>query len=97
MRAVNEIIAEAFEEACMSLSVGMDADEMNATIGDAIAHWRHETDLSGAREQVYDQSGDAAEAIIKALSEAGFEIVPTTHRTTSQPTLSSQATAAEDL
>ena len=37
------------------------------------------------------------EAIIKALSEAGFEIVPTTHRTTSQPTLSSQATAPQDL
>lgn len=82
MREIRDTIAEAFEEACMSLSVGMDAEEMNATVGDAIAHWRHETDLSGAREQVYDQSGDAADAIIKALTEAGFEIVPTTYRET---------------
>jgi len=91
LRAVKETVAEAFEEACMSLSVGMDADQMNATVGDAIAHWRHETDLSGAREQVYDQSGDAADAIIKALTEAGFEIVPTTYRDAAQSDGSKQA------
>lgn len=73
-RSPADIIAKAFEEACMSVSVGFGADEMNATIGDAIAHWRHESDLSGARELVYDQSGDAADAIIQALKDAGFVI-----------------------
>lgn len=71
-----DVLAKAFEEACMGISVGFDADEMNATIGDAIAHYRHESDLSGARDLIYDQSGDAAADIEQALSDAGFVIVP---------------------
>lgn len=69
-----EVIAAAFEEACMSIHVTDDAEGMALYIGDAIAHFCEHSDLGPAREMIYDQSGDAAKAILSALEAAGWEV-----------------------
>ncbi|HRE42771.1 MAG TPA: hypothetical protein PKY87_02245 [Terricaulis sp.] len=64
---LREVIEKAVEEAVARISVGFEASGLNATVLDAIANWRHETDTSGALDLIHDQSGDVTDAILTAL------------------------------